>query len=81
MGNFQFNFQFLIISKNSIRFLVISNSIFNFFGICEKLKIDFLTIFDQLLMKFFMKIQLFRKMKKLQIAKKLSQSQEPKQIF
>ena len=38
-GNFQFNFQFLIISNNSIRFLVISNLIFIFFGICEKLKI------------------------------------------
>ena len=37
--NFQFNFQFLIISNNSIWFLVISNSIFNFFGICGKLKI------------------------------------------
>ena len=46
-----------------------------------KIEIDFLTIFDQFLMKFFMKIQFFRKMKKLQIAKKLSRSQEPTQIF
>ena len=46
-----------------------------------KIEIDFLTIFDQFLMKFFMKIQFFRKMKKLQTAKKLSRSQEPTQIF
>ena len=40
----------------------------------------FLTIFNQFLIKFFMKIQFFWKMKKLQIAKKLSRSQGPKQI-
>ena len=80
-GNFQLNFQFLIISNYSIRFLVISNSIFNFFWNMQKIENWFLTSFNQFLTKFFMKIQFFWKMEKLQVAKKLSRSQGPKQIF
>ena len=41
----------------------------------------FLTIFNQFLMQFSMKIQFFWEVKKLQIAKKLSRSQGPKKIF
>ena len=47
----------------------------------SKIENWFFTIFKQFLMKFFMKIQYFWKMKKLKIAKKLSRSQGPKYIF